>query len=93
MENTKKINILSRILERAKKGWERLGEPDIIDEKDLSLDASMAKELKEIEQVQEKVHEQRSVVQRARVNEKEAQVSAKKGKAKGTIAPKTLEAR
>ncbi len=69
-------NILSKIINGIKNGWERLGEPDIPDGTDIN--ATVIKEVEEIKKVQEKVHEQGGFVPKARVNEERAQVNAKK---------------
>ena len=57
----KKENFLSRMLDKIKSGWKRLGEPDIDDGLG---DSATAKAVQKIIEVQEKVKKQRSFVQR-----------------------------
>ncbi len=76
MEDTKKRNIFSRMFEMVKKGWKRLGEPDIDNLVDIN-DASTAKEVRRIQEVQEQVHEQKGFVPRAKVSERKAQDKVK----------------
>ena len=88
MEN--KENILTRVFNKIKAGWTRLGEPDINNAMLGDLDAATAKEVKAIQEVQEKVHEQRGFVPRAKVNEGKAQATAKGKGRTNTMGQKIL---
>jgi len=80
MENVKKENFLSRIINKIKEGWERLGEPDIND----GMDKDLSEEVERLNKVQEQVHAQGGFVQKAEVDEGKAQVVAR-GKASNRV--------
>ena len=60
-----KENFLSKLLDKIKKAWKRLGEADIDDGLG---DAVTAKEVQKIEKVQEEVKKQRSFVPRVKID-------------------------
>lgn len=76
-ENLKKENLLLRIFKGIKKGWERLGQEDVVTEdsfRNRDINAQVAR----LEKIQEGVHNQKGFVQSAQVDEYKAQDKAQK---------------
>ena len=87
MESIKKENILSRIINKIKNIWERIGEVDIPDNNE-NLTSEEVQEVKRIQETQKEVHE--GFVSKVPVNERKAQETAKKNGDRNKEEPKIL---
>lgn len=61
-ENLKKENLLLRIFKGIKKGWERLGQEDVVTEDSFIGDRNINEQVAKLEEFQAKVHNQRGAV-------------------------------
>lgn len=78
-ENLKKENLLLRIFKGIKKGWERLGQEDIVAEDSFirDRDRNIKAQVARLEEIQAEVHNQKGFITRAKVNENIANETAK----------------
>ena len=88
MESTKKENILSKIINKIKNIWERIGEVDIPDNNE-NLTPEEVQEVKRIQETQKEVHEE-GFVSKVPVNERKAQETAKQNGGRNKGKPKIL---
>lgn len=84
----KKENIFSKLLNKAKKVWKKLGTPDIETGEGIKLTQEQKEELAQIERIGEKVHEE-GFIEKGTVNEELARKRAKKN-ARGKNTQKVL---
>ena len=87
----KKENIFSKLLNKAKKVWKKLGTPDIETGEGIKLTQEQKEELAQIERIREKVHEEgeEGFIGTETVNEEVAIERAKKN-ARGKNTQKVL---
>lgn len=90
-ENLKKENLFLRIFKGIKKGWERLGQEDIVTEDSFVRDRNIYAQLAEVKKIEAEVHKQQGFVQSARVNEYKAQENISgRGKGKNITGERVL---
>lgn len=88
-ENLKKENLFLRIFKGIKKGWERLGQEDVVTEDSFIGDRNINAQVARLEEIQAEVHNQKGFVPSAQVNEFKAQKNIR-GKGKNITGERVL---